>query len=99
MRTRPSWRFWVLVLLTGLLGAAVVLAGVLVEAFWVGPVYLLFGVLAVIGLSREPSLRAMPEQRRRGWALFGGFLGFLISGALVVVGFVVALAIACENGC
>lgn len=99
MRPRPSWRFWALSLLAGVLGAGVVAAGVLTGAFWVGPAFLLVGVLSTVGLSRERSLRAMSEQRRRGWALSGALLAFLVAGALLIVGFLVAWSIACEGGC
>ena len=99
MRPRPSWRFWLLASAAGVAEGALALVLFLQTRIWVGPVHLLAVVLVVSGLARERSLQAMTTQRRRGWALLGGLLALAISAALGLAAFVVALTIACENGC
>ncbi len=99
MRPPPSWRFWLLAAAGGLAQASLAIALLLATRVWVAPVYLL-GVVAVpLGLARERSLQAMPQRRRGGWALVGGVIALGISASLVLLAFLVALTIACENGC
>ncbi len=99
MRSRPSWRFWLLTVAGALAQAAVVAGLLLVTRNWLGPLALLAAVAIPFALFHDRSLREMPERRRRGWALLGGVLALATSGFLVVLAFLVAWSISCEGGC